>query len=132
MADRIGNFDFIRLEEPPQLVQEQIAASTRPGTSGVTLHRLGSWAEPFECRSLAGAANLSVAIALYASYCQLAAKDPVQVTWANVQYSTLSHRFYVLGVKQPVHRRLLYGIGPAGEYFAETEATWILQPIFVG
>ena len=130
--DKIDVFPFVRLDEPPPMVCAKIGAHTRPGTDGVTLHNLGTWAEPFTTRSLATASNIAAAYQLYEAYRFLVGQPPVSVVWANIALNLAKHRFYVLDVVPLDFRSLVVGTGPQGLYFAEAECQWTLQPIVVG
>lgn len=132
MADKIGNFRFVRLDQPPPLVCAKITAHTRPGSDGVTLHNLGTWAEPFTVRSKATASNMAAAYQLYTLYRLLIGDEPVSVVWAGLNINLTMHRFYVTDVQPLAFVPLLVGTGPDGLYFAEAECQWTLQPIFLG
>jgi hypothetical protein len=132
VTDQIDQFEFIRLEQPPQLVQAKLAAHVRPGVSGITLHDLGTWAAPFTCDSLAQAANLGAAYDLYDGYRLLVGQPAVTILWAQLPIVLKNHRFFVLDVQPLRIARIVFGTGPQGSYFAECECRWTLQPIFFG
>jgi hypothetical protein len=128
-SHKIHIFDFINLSQPPELVMEQLATHTRPGANGVTIHRLGIWAQPFQITSRAGAASLAEAYNFYNAYLALVGAAPVGITWARLPFDLTFHRFYVTSVKLQRCDTILFGFGPDGAYFAEVDCVWTLQPI---
>ena len=129
MADKIGSFNFVNLESPPHLVQQRLLTHSRPGTDGVTVHRVGTWGQPFTVKSLATAANITAAYQLYAGYTLLVGQAAVTVTWANIPLLGMNHRYYVLDVQPLRIATVLSGTGPSGAYGAECECQWALLPI---
>lgn len=128
--DSIANFRFISLSNPPELVQAQMAAHTRSGTDGVTVHHLGSWAEPFFCTSRAEAQSMEAALQIYREYLAIVGQR-VRIVWANVPFAAAGFAFFVMKISEPRPRKLLIGTGPNGDYFADLEVTWRLQCVKV-
>lgn len=123
------------MSEPPQFVRRPSIARVRPGANGVLMQTLGTWAEQFEVTTKAAAWSHLEAYELYYAYNQLVGADSVDVIYDSIPLAIFGHVFFVTSVT-PVGgsprtgiRRIVRGVGPEGQYFAECSARWRLQPV---
>jgi len=129
-VNSIGSFRFVRLDRPPELVQQTLVTRSRPGVDGVMLQRMGTRAEPFEIASMVDAPTVADAYSLYSQYRYLVGASAVVVRWANLPMP--SHAYFVLRVTPVDIRRILRGHGGLnGVSYARTICSWQLQPVFV-
>jgi hypothetical protein len=129
--NRIGPFTFISLSKPPEAVQDRLAIHRRAGVDGNMLQNLGTWGDPLEVESLAGAISFTRAMQLSVEYKALPGGDAQQVIWSGADFTAINHLFFVLNVAIPPDGiyRIVRGHGPDGDYFAEIRAVWTLLPI---
>lgn len=80
----IGTFRFLALEGQPLPDLEEVDVVARPGVNGVGLWKLGKRGSPFTIVSKVDAITKIRARALYASYKQLIAADPVVLVWSSI------------------------------------------------
>ena len=125
----IGNFRFVTLSRPPELLQQQVLVRSRPGVDGVMIQRTGSRARPFQVASMVDAGTIEQAFTLYHGYTQLVGGNAVSVVWADQALVNISIGCVVLGVEPVDIRRIVRGHGGLnGWSYARCECLWTLQP----
>lgn len=128
--NRIGPFTFVRLSQPPQFAQQQLAIRSRPGVDGVMLQRLGTRADPFQCESFVDAPTLLDAYELYRQYTTIVGIGAVPVIWGGIPMLANYHVYHVTHVEPVEIRAIVQGHGGLnGISYAFTRCLWTLQPV---
>ncbi len=130
MPDRIGPFEFVRLESSPDRAQESWEVVSRAGVNGTALWQTGSRGETFRIRSEAVAISFAAGRAFLERYTTLVGQGPVLVTHGTVEFQ---QRYKVLrvvpdgqGVKAVIRAHVG---GDPTLYQALVFASWLLLPI---
>lgn len=128
----IGDYDFICLEDMPDLIKHQLELITRSGVDGTGFWMTGVRGEEIEVTSKVDCTNLQGAIALLAEYQALIAEDPQTMVYGGVDLSTVAGvKFKVTNVRPVVLKAITAAVGlkinpPSGAWL---EARWTLVPV---
>lgn len=130
MGDAIGSFEFIRLSQPPQRVQQQWAILKRPGIPGQALWGSGIAGTPFTVQSEAFASTMAAGRELLANYAALVNSAPQTMKWAN-GVAEPNHLYKVLQVRAlACFSQVGYMAGSTTPYYCGVVAEWTLLPIY--
>lgn len=99
MENKIGDFQFISLSQPPQPVLERLEILARPGVNGVAIRKTGRRGEPFPLVSTVDHRSLQAAIDEIKKYARLVDDDPVSVTWSGIGLDAMGIKCQVLAVR---------------------------------
>jgi hypothetical protein len=89
----IYNFEFWD-GPPPPLPTEKVVASTRPGVNGVSIHRMGRWADPFEVTLTSHWASQLAAAAGHSLMRNLIGAGGTYVKYNNLNWTMLHGVYY--------------------------------------
>ena len=130
--DRIGPFFFVNLSRPPALVKQRTVVRARPAVDGVTVQRIGIRGEPFSVESFVDALTFLGAQQLADLYAQAVGGDAYSVTYGNVNYDSIGHRYFCMDVEILEIAPLLAAIGGVNiGSQAFIRARWELLPVRV-
>jgi len=131
MADKIHNFEMLRLSRKPTRPGEEWQIVMRQGVDGVALWGTGHRASPLEIESIAVAENITKACELYTQYCILRGIPSIEIEFAGHKEPNCLYK--VLDV-QPIPgqvQQLLRGVkaGSDTNWQGWLICSWLVMPI---
>ena len=128
--DRIGPFFFVKLSRAPALVKQQTVVRARPGVAGVRVQQIGIRGAPFIVESFADALTFLGAQELATLYAEAAGGDAYSVTYGDVNFDSVGHRYFCLDVQILEIAPLLTTLGGINTNSqAMIRARWELLPV---
>lgn len=129
MNDYLGIYPFARIEFVPTALDRQHQVISHSGVDGVTIFDTGRRADQQTLACLGYAANYALARAAVESVKTLESASPVAVTISGIAATGVLYQ--VLRVRPLECRRLIWGRGPGGVYYARYRLEVLVQPVAV-
>jgi hypothetical protein len=129
MNDYLGIYAFAKIEFVPTALDRQHQVVSHSGVDGVTIFDSGQRADQQTLRCLGYATSYALARGAVDSVKALEAADPVAVTISGIAATGVLYQ--VLRVRPLECRRLVWGRGPGGLYYARFQLEVLVQPVAV-
>lgn len=121
----IGDFDFISMDEFPDISKQRVVAESRPGVDGNALFLTGLRGYPTQVTTVRDVINVPDGVAAYANYVN-AIGQTLRVMWGG---NTYDHPFTVLDVERI---RLNRTIGAVGGRLGQSGAILVCRWTLLG
>lgn len=106
-TNSIGDFQFLEIQGPPYLRQEQVELIERDGVDGSGVRKLGKRGKPFQVTTINYVESYDVAKSKMAEYKDSVADDPVEL----IRQGTSEGTFTVLGVVERERYAIFNALG---------------------
>jgi len=128
MSDYLGSYIFAKISGPPRQINRQFRTVSHGGVEGLTIWDLGLRADAFQVECLVYAYDLSQARAYYREIRELEDSEPVTLQIGDETEPDVLYQ--VMQVVPLECKRIVYGRGPGGPFYARLRLQVTLQPVF--
>ena len=127
MYDYLGIIPFAKIEFVPKPLCQQLQVVSHAGVDGLTIWDNGQRADPVTARCLGYVGTYTLARGVIDTIKALERADPITITISGIAASAV--KYQVLRVNPLECRRLVWGRGPGGVYYARILLEITLQPL---
>ena len=127
MYDYLAAIPFAKIEFVPQPLDQQLQAVSHAGVDGLTIWDNGQRADQVTARCTGYVGTYNLARGVIDTIKSLERANPITVTISGLAATNV--KYQVMRVNPIECRRLVFGRGPAGLYYARIVVDVTLQPI---